>query len=89
MLPHNQWMADWAHAGIIAAFIALALYVCIAMQCNAMKNYWGGVFLLIFTIFSLLEPPLYIGKGLYVFCLLSSLIYIAPNKEILPKIEGS
>ena len=89
MLPHNQWMADWAHAGIIAALIALALYVCIAMRCNVMKNYWGGVFLLIFTIFSLLEPPLYIGKGLYIFCLLSSLIYIAPNKAIIPKIEGS
>lgn len=81
MLPHNQWLADWAHAGIIAAIITLALYICIGIQCYNTKNYWGGVALLIFTIFSLLEPPLYISKGLYLFCLISCLIYMDQDQN--------
>ena len=83
MLPHNQWLADWAHAGILAALITLALYICIAIRCYTVGNYWGCLFILVFTIFSLLEPPLYIGKGLYLFWLLSSLIYITPQKETI------
>lgn len=81
MLPHNQWLADAAHAGIIAALISMALYIAIAVRCNTIKSFWGGMFLLIFTIFSLLEPPLYIGKGLYLFCLLTCLLYSSPPKE--------
>lgn len=69
MLPHNQWLADWAHAGIIAALITLALYIYMIVRSGRQKNYWGVVFMLIFCIFSCLEPPLYIGKGLYLFCL--------------------
>lgn len=79
MLPHNQWLADAAHAGILAALITLAMYIAIAIRCNFTRNYWGGMFILIFSIFSLLEPPLYIGKGLYLFCLLSSVLYISPK----------
>ena len=81
MRPHNQWLADWAHAGVFAALITLAIYIAIAAKCLGRKNYWGGVFIFIFTIFSLLEPPLYVGKGLYLFCLIGILAYLTPAKK--------
>lgn len=75
MLPHNQWIADWSHAGIIAALITLLLYIGIIVQCGRQRNYWGLAFMVIFIIFSCLEPPLYIGKGLYLFGSLSVFFY--------------
>ena len=75
MRPHNQWLADWVHAGVAAALLTLMLYICVIARCYEDKNYWGMAFILIFTIFSLLEPPLYIGKGLYLFCSVSCLIF--------------
>lgn len=74
MLPHNQWLADWAHAGIFAAICALLLYLSVATECIQKRSYWGGVLMLILIIFSFLEPTLYIGKGLYLFCLFACLI---------------
>lgn len=82
MLPHNQWLADWAHAGIAAAIVALLLYLCVGVECIRKRSYWGGIMLLIFTIFSCLEPPLYIGKGFYLFFLMSmSLFALQPDRE--------
>ena len=81
MLPHNQWLADWAHAGVFAALITLAIYICIAWHSYITKNYWGFIFILIFTIFSFLEPPLYIGKGFYLFCLMSVLVFLTHEKR--------
>ena len=75
MLPHNQFMADAAHAGILAAVLCLLMYACVAVRCVRIRSYWGGVIMLVFTVFSFLEPPLYIGKGLYVFCCLVCLLY--------------
>lgn len=75
MLPHNQFMADAAHAGIIAAILSLLMYACVAVRCVRIHSYWGGVMMLIFTLFSFLEPPLYIGKGLYLFCCMICLLY--------------
>lgn len=82
MIAHNQWIADWAHAGIIAFIITTLLYYCVILGCIKTRNYWGSIFMLIFIIFSLLEPPLYIGKGLYLFCLLTILIHMSPNKVL-------
>lgn len=70
MLPHNQWMADWAHGGLPAALLSLVLYICFALLCYRKRCYWGAVAWTIFVVFSFLEPTLYIGKGLYLFCLL-------------------
>ena len=81
MLPHNQWMADWSHAGIVAAFITLLLYICIIVECSRRRIYWGLIFMLIFIIFSCLEPPLYIGKGLYLFGSLSIFFQTYPKRE--------
>ena len=81
MLPHNQWLADWAHAGILAAIITTLLYLCCMIRSITTKNYWGCIFIFIFCIFSLLEPPLYIGKGFYLFCFLSCIVYIAPSEN--------
>ncbi|MBR1481272.1 MAG: O-antigen ligase family protein [Paludibacteraceae bacterium] len=76
MLPHNQWLADWAHAGLPAALLCLALYLCLAIRGLRTRRLAAMTFLLIFIIFSLLEPPLYIGKGLYLFGLLSTYLYL-------------
>ena len=83
MLPHNQWLADWAHAGIFAALITTLLYLSIIWRCIKNKNYWGGMFVLIFGIFSFLEPPLYIGKGLYLFCIIACLVFAQSQPHIL------
>lgn len=72
MLPHNQWLADWAHAGLLAAVLCLALYICLAVRGIRTKQWEAMIFLLIFIIFSLLEPPFYIGKGLYLFGMLTT-----------------
>ena len=72
MLPHNQWLADWAHGGIVAFIISIALYLCLAEQCIRKKRYGETVFLLIIIVFSFFEPMLYIGKGLYLFGILST-----------------
>lgn len=81
MLPHNQWIADWSHAGIVAALITLLLYLCMIAQCAKKKIGWGLAFMLIFIIFSCLEPPLYIGKGLYLFGLLGTFFHAYPKGE--------
>lgn len=70
MIPHNQWLADWVHAGVIAALLSLALYITAGVESIRKKRWEIGAWLVIFCIFSLLEPPLYIGKGLYLFCLI-------------------
>lgn len=82
MLPHNQWLADWAHAGIFAVLITTLLYLSIIWRCIKNKNYWGGMFVLIFGIFSFLEPSLYIGKGLYLFCIIACLIFAQSHSHI-------
>lgn len=71
MLPHNQWLAEWSHGGLLAALLSLALYITFAVLCVRKKCYWGKIAWLIFVIFSFLEPMLYIGKGLYLFCMLA------------------
>lgn len=81
MLPHNQWLADWSHAGIIAALITLLMYVGMIVECGRRRIYWGLAFMVIFIIFSCLEPPLYIGKGLYLFGALSMLVYANLKRE--------
>lgn len=68
--PHNEWVADCMHAGIIAAILSLALYITAGVESIRKKRWEIGAWLVIFCIFSLLEPPLYIGKGLYLFCLI-------------------
>ena len=75
MLPHNQWLADWAHGGLLAAILSATLLIFTAMRCLRTRNYWGGIAWVIFVIFSVLEPTLYIGKGLYLFCWLYCLTY--------------
>ena len=74
MLPHNEWLADWAHAGLPAALITLMFYLYITGRYMRIRSYWGIVFMLIFIILSFLEPPLYIGKGLYLFCMQALLL---------------
>lgn len=83
MLPHNQWLADWAHAGIFAALITTLLYLSIMLRCIKYKNYWGIIFMIVFSIFSYLEPPLYIGKGFYLFCMMGCLVFALANTYIL------
>ena len=81
MLPHNQWMADWAHGGIAAALLAIGIYLCFAIECIRKRRMAESVFLLVFILFSFMEPPLYIGKGLYLFCLLAFFLYAYPKRE--------
>ena len=75
MLPHNEWMADWAHGGVVAALCVLGLYFCLLIRCARKKRFAETVFLLILILFSLVEPALYIGKGLYLFGYLAGLLY--------------
>ena len=81
MLPHNQWLADWAHAGMVAAVLCMAVYICLIIRCIRMRRVPEGLFLLIFCIFSYLEPPLYIGKGLYLFGLIGAWLYMYRERE--------
>ncbi|MBQ8100186.1 MAG: O-antigen ligase family protein [Paludibacteraceae bacterium] len=88
MMPHNQWLADWAHAGLVAALLALMLYACVLTEAVRKRCWWGLCFMLVFTVFSLLEPPLYIGKGLYLFCTVCILVFAAPSTskcQAMPK----
>ena len=79
MLPHNQWLADCAHAGIIAGLLCLALYLFLTLQAFRTHQWAALTFILIFIIFSFLEPPLYIGKGLYLFALLTAYLTAVQN----------
>lgn len=74
MLPHNQLLADWAHAGLPAALIVLSLYILVFIESWRKKCYWAGIYIIILSVFSYLEPPLYIGKGLYMFCTITCLL---------------
>ena len=75
MLPHNQWLADASHGGVMAALCSLALYLMVAVRCVRERRIAESVFLLVFIIFSFLEPPLYIGKGLFLFCFITGVFY--------------
>ena len=39
--------------------------------------------MIVFSIFSYLEPPLYIGKGFYLFCMMGCLVFALANTYIL------
>ena len=69
--PHNQWLADCVHGGVIAALLSLAMYIAVGIECIRKRRWEAEIWLIIFCILSLLEPPLYVGKGLYLFCLIS------------------
>ena len=75
-LPHNEWLADWTHAGILAALLSLALYAAAGIESVRKRRWEISAWLLLFCIFSCLEPPLYIGKGLYIFCLMATVLYM-------------
>lgn len=67
MLPHNQWLADWAHGGLMAFIFAILLYATMGYSHIKKKDCYGIILLLIFCILSWLEPPLFIAKGMYLF----------------------
>lgn len=80
MLPHNQFLADWAHAGILSMLLCVALYATIGFNCLKKRDYPMSLFLLIFLLLSLLEPPLFIAKGLYLFALIGALSTYSSEK---------
>ena len=85
MLPHNQFIADWAQTGIIGFVLSIMLYLTMAGYMLPKKAQWvtseGAssqrialtIFFFLFVVFSFLEPPLFIAKGLYLFGILGIL----------------
>ena len=85
MLPHNQFIADWAQTGIIGFVLSILLYLTMASYMLPKKAQWvtseGAssqrialtIFFFLFVVFSFLEPPLFIAKGLYLFGILGIL----------------
>lgn len=67
MVPHNQFLADWVQGGIVAFILTILLYVGACIRTVRSGQFWAPVMMLIFLIFSILEPPLYIAKGMYGF----------------------
>lgn len=75
MLPHNQFLTDWAHGGVVAFLLCIGLYVSLVYESIKEKNMTVGMFLLIFLIMSMLEPPLFITKGMYLFGAMGTLVH--------------
>ena len=85
MLPHNQFIADWAQTGIVGFILSILLYLAMAGVVLPRKAMVGTsqnafslhtsltIFLFLFIVFSFLEPPLFIPKGLYLFGMLGIL----------------
>lgn len=103
MLPHNQFIADWAQTGIIGFLLSLLLYLsmfltllfpyrlsapltanqhpsyrCRPSYCSRCRSFYGGLFLMLFVLFSFIEPPLFIPKGMYLFAILP---LISPHRD--------
>lgn len=82
MLPHNQFLAECAQTGIVGLLILLYLYIAIACEAFRSRRFWAGYFVLVFIIFSMLEPPLFIAKGMYSLGLVALLMPVGPQKRI-------
>lgn len=85
MLPHNQFIADWAQTGIIGFVLSIMLYLTMAVSMLPKKEQWLPsenasshsialtIFLFLFIVFSFIDCPLFIAKGLYLFGILGVL----------------
>ena len=85
MLPHNQFIADWAQTGIIGFVLSIMLYLTMAVSIlpikapfrtseNALSHSIAlTIFFFLFVVLSFLEYPLFIPKGLYLFGILGIL----------------
>ena len=85
MLPHNQFIADWAQTGIIGFVLSILLYLTMAVSILPIKApFWASdnalshsialtIFFFLFVVLSFLEYPLFIPKGLYLFGILGVL----------------
>lgn len=74
MLPHNQFWAEWAQTGVAGLLLTALLYGVVIACAARKKSYWACCFYTVFLIFSVLEPPLFIPKGMYLFSLVTMLI---------------
>ena len=85
MLPHNQFIADWAQTGIIGFVLSIMLYLTMAVSILPIKAPFRTsenasshrialtIFFFLFVVLSFLEYPLFIPKGLYLFGILGVL----------------
>ena len=85
MLPHNQFIADWAQTGIIGFVLSILLYLTMAVSILPIKAPFRAsenalshrialtIFFFLFVVLSFLEYPLFIPKGLYLFGILGIL----------------
>ena len=85
MLPHNQFIADWAQTGIIGFVLSIMLYLTMAVSILPIKAPFRAsenalshsialtIFFFLFVVLSFLEYPLFIPKGLYLFGILGVL----------------
>ena len=85
MLPHNQFIADWAQTGIIGFVLSIMLYLTMAGNILPKKEQWLpsenasshsialSLFFFLFIVFSFIDCPLFIAKGLYLFGILGIL----------------
>ena len=85
MLPHNQFIADWAQTGIIGFVLSIMLYLTMAVSILPIKAPFRTsenasshsialtIFFFLFVVLSFLEYPLFIPKGLYLFGILGIL----------------
>ena len=85
MLPHNQFIADWAQTGIIGFVLSILLYLTMAGNILPKKEQWLpsenasshsialSLFFFLFIVFSFIDCPLFIAKGLYLFGILGIL----------------
>ena len=85
MLPHNQFIADWAQTGIIGFLLSILLYLTMAVSILPIKAPFRTsenalsqsialtIFFFLFIVFSFIDCPLFIAKGLYLFGILGVL----------------
>ena len=85
MLPHNQFIADWAQTGIIGFVLSIMLYLTMAVSILPIKAPFRAsenalsrsialtIFFFLFVVFSFIDCPLFIAKGLYLFGILGIL----------------
>ncbi len=59
----------------MAFLLCIGLYISLAYDVLKEKNMTVGMFFLIFLIMSMLEPPLFITKGMYLFGVMGTLVH--------------